>query len=288
MQVLDIGVPTDSKDYNIIKKPFFEKRKHNSHKGTYGTALLICGSYGMAGAAMLSAKSALRSGVGIVKCLLPKSIYSPFTTFLPEAVCIPSEENQNGILRFDSAVLTEHLKKCDAILLGCGLGCNNDIKNIAEFVIKNTNKPLIIDADGINAIVDSIDILKTSNAPIILTPHPGEMARLCKTTVFDIESNRIFYAKKFATEYNVTLVLKGSNTLVAHPDGNISFNVLGNAGMATGGTGDVLAGITVSLLAQGVNNPAEAAVYLHSSAGDKAALKRNIHSLLPTDIIDEL
>lgn len=290
VKVIDIGVTPLEKSYGIIKKPIFQKRNHNSHKGTYGTALLICGSYGMAGAAMLSAKSALRSGLGIAKCVVPKSIYDAFTSFLPEAVCVPCDETENGTLDFDKIDFPRLLENCDAVLCGCGLGKGENIKKLVTYLIENCTKPLIIDADGINAIADCIEILRKSKAPIILTPHPGEMARMCKLSVSEIESDRISVAKKFAEDYGCTLVLKGSNTIVADRDGNISFNILGNPGMATGGSGDVLAGITVSLSAQGFPTvtAAKNAVYLHSLAGDKAAEKRSMHALLPSDIIEEL
>lgn len=288
--VLDIGVPPITGSYKTIQKPHFEKRDKNSHKGTFGKALIIAGSYGMAGAAMLSAKAALRSGLGIAGCVLPRSIYAPFTSFLPEAVCYPMDETQNGTLLFEREKLSQLCENYDAVLFGCGVSKGKDILKIADFLVKNCEKPLIIDADGINALADCIDILKESKVPVILTPHPGEMARLCKVSVAEIEKDRIKYAKEFATEYGCILTLKGSNTIVAHPNGDLSFNMCGNPGMATGGSGDVLSGIIVSLLAQGIDpkTAAENAVYLHAAAGDKAALKRSQHALLPSDIIEEL
>ena len=290
VEVIDLGLGDYLPDYEIIKEPEFKKRMHNSHKGTYGTAVLFCGSYGMAGAAMLSAKAALRSGLGIAKCVLPKSIYNAFTSYLPEAVCRPTEDTQDGKLKFDSVDFVEALSGADAVLCGCGIGNCEDTKRITEYLILNSEVPVIIDADGINSVADSIEILKKAKVPIILTPHPGEMARLCKTDVKEIENNRISYAEKFAAEFNCIVVLKGANTIVAEPNGSLSFNVLGNPGMATGGSGDVLAGIVVSLLAQGFTpqDAAKGAVYLHSSAADKAVLKRSCHSLLPADIIEEL
>lgn len=288
--VLDIGVAPLSHSYRIIEKPVFQKRRHNSHKGTYGTALLFVGSYGMAGAAMLSAKAALRSGLGIAKCVIPKSIYSAFTAFLPEAVCLPCEETQNGAIDFSKLCTNNLLDKCSAILCGCGSSnCSDTLKTVA-FLLENSNVPIILDADGINAVSECIELLKNSKAPVILTPHPGEMARLCKTNVAEIESNRIGFAKQFAIEYGCTVVLKGSNTIVAQTNGEIHINNIGNPGMATGGSGDVLAGIMVSLVAQGFSpeTSAKYAVYLHSAAADRVAIKRSMHAMLPTDIIEEL
>ncbi len=274
----------------IITEPLFKKRDPNSHKGTYGTALLFCGSYGMAGAAMLSAKAALRSGLGIAKCVLPKSIYAPFTCFLPEAVCVPLEETENGTLKFSDIDFKLLLTSSDAVLFGCGSGTDKDNEKILEYLLLKNSKPVVLDADGINTLSHSIELLKKSKAPIVLTPHPGEMARLLRTDVNSIEQNREQFSREFATKYGCTLVLKGHETLVAEAGGKLWINKIGNAGMATGGSGDVLAGILVSLCAQGIPPKVAAryAVYLHAKAGDKAAEKRSQHSLIPTDIIEEL
>ena len=290
VKVLDIGVAPIGQAFEVIKEPVFKERSHNAHKGTFGTGLLICGSYGMAGAAMLSAKAALRSGLGIAKCLIPKSIYFPFTIFLPEAVCVPSKQTKTGILKFNKHRFNKLINNCSAVLFGCGSGQGNETLKIIDFLLKNTDKPLVIDADGINALASNIELLRKCKAPIIITPHPGEMARLCKTTTEEIESDRPRFAMQFAEKYGCTVVLKGSNTLVAEPNGKLSVNINGNFGLATGGSGDVLAGITVSLLAQGYSaaESAKMAVYLHSLAADKTAAKRSRHALLPTDIIEEL
>ena len=288
--VADIGVlPTDF-SYSVISAPTFPKRKHNSHKGTYGTALLICGSYGMAGAAMLAGKSCLRSGVGIAKCVLCDGIYTAFTSHIPEAVCIPTPQTECGTFNADFIDIKKLLDKTTAVLFGCGVGKSEDIKIILEKLIHNSTVPIVLDADGINTLADNIELLKESKAPVIITPHPAEMARLCKNTVAEIEADRINYAKDFATKYNCTLVLKGANTIVASPQGEISFNILGNPGMAKGGSGDVLSGIIVSLLAQGlpISQAVCGAVYLHSHAGDKAALKKGERQMLAGDIIEEL
>ena len=288
VEVLDIGVVPVSYTYKAIEKPVFPKRQHNSHKGTYGTALLICGSYGMAGAAMLSAKAALRSGAGIVKCAIPKSIYYPFTAFLPEAVCLPLEE-ENGQLsyNFDIDKLSD---KANALLFGCGIGVSDNCFLAFKNVIKNAKIPMVIDADGINLLSRSIELLKESKAPIIITPHPAEMARLCKKSVAEIEENRISIARDFAKKYGITVVLKGADTVVALENGEVFICTIGNPGMATAGSGDVLAGIIVSILAQGypTDFAAKSGVYLHASAGDKAAKKRSQHALIATDIIEEL
>lgn len=290
VKVIDIGVKVTDKTYEIIKKPVLKPRNHNCHKGTFGTALLICGSYGMAGALMLSAKACLRSGVGIAKCMMPKSIYAPVTSFVPEAVCVPLKETKHGTLKFNKKVLKEQIVSADAILFGCGIGNPKFNIKTLKYLLENYTKTLIIDADGINTLSLNIDLLEKSKASVILTPHPGEMARLCKTTVTKIEENRPKFAKKIALMYKCHVVLKGSNTLVATPKGEVFFNILGNSGMATGGTGDVLAGVITSLSAQGYSDKesAEYGVYLHSLAGDNALKFKSPTALLPTDIIERL
>lgn len=290
VMVADIGVNPMEYSYDIIKKPIFPKRRHNAHKGDFGTALMFCGSYGMAGAAILSAKAAVRSGVGILRAAICDNIYDPFTASVPEAVCHPLKPNGSGTLTPSYMNLPELLKGAKALLVGCGLGNNNSTKQLVTELIKNAEVPLVIDADGINAIAGSIDIIKTKKAPVILTPHPGEMARLTGKSIAEIEQNRVSIARDFAKEYNCILVLKGANTIVAEPDGKICFNITGNAGMATAGSGDVLAGITLSLLAQGIapTKAARAAVYLHGEAGDKATSKRGERAVIAGDIVEEL
>ena len=288
--IADIGAPPIGYSFLTTEKPIFKKRRHNSHKGTFGTGLMLCGSYGMAGAAVLAARAALRSGIGIVKAVLCDSIYYPFTVSVPEAVCIPVKPNNKGTLCPDNLNLAELLKGCAAVLIGCGMGNNEDTARLVKELLETSEIPIVIDADGINALSDSIDIIKKSKAPVILTPHPGEMARLCSLTVSEVEENRVEIAKDFAVKYGCVLVLKGANTIVTTPSGEVYFNVTGNPGMSTGGSGDALAGVTLSLLAQGFNveDAAKAAVYLHGEAGDKAAAKHGERSMLPTDLIEEL
>lgn len=288
-EIADIGVTPIGSDFMVLDKPNLPERPKNSHKGTFGTALLICGSYGMAGAAILATRACLKSGVGIAKCLLPKSIYPILTSSVPEAVCIPAKTGIRGSLS-GFANIKSALNKADSVLFGPGLSNNRNTLTNLKKLIKNCRVPMIIDADGINALALCIDLLKKANAPIILTPHPAEMARLLKTNVKFIEQNRIAVAKKFADDYNCILVLKGVNTLIAAPNGQIWVNVIGNDGMATGGSGDVLAGIIVSLLAQGISptEAAKAGVYLHSLSADKAVLETGKAGLLPSDMIEAL
>jgi NAD(P)H-hydrate epimerase len=289
VEIIDIGVKPLKSNLKLLLDPVLPTRPKNSHKGTFGTALLICGSYGMAGAAILATRACLKSGVGIAKCLLPKSVYPILTAAVPEAVCIPKSQTLKGGL--SSLInLKPALAKTNAVLFGCGLSNNKHTQKLLKKLIKNCVVPMVIDADGINALANCIDLLKKAKASIILTPHPAEMARLLKCDVKTIEQNRIKIATDFAKKYNCILVLKGTNTLIADPTGNVYINTLGNSGMATGGSGDVLSGITVSLLAQGLSpvDAAKTAVYLHSLSADNAVKITGEAGLLPSDMIEAL
>lgn len=288
--VADIGVKPAGYEYLIIEKPEFKRRKHNSHKGTFGTALLICGSYGMAGAAVLAARGALRGGAGIVKSVICRDIYQGFTSAVPEAVCIPVKTSESGSPDYTDEKIYAALSSASAVLIGCGLGDTADTAMILEKLLNIYTKPIIIDADGINALAKNINILRETKAPVIITPHPGEMARLCRVSVSQIERDRVGFARKIAADYGCVTVLKGANTIVADKDGGVYFNTTGNPGMSKGGSGDVLAGITVSLVCQGFPplEAAKAAVYLHGEAGDRAAEKHSERSMLASDLIEEL
>ncbi len=287
--VADIDVRPLGYKYKTIESPVLPQRKPNSHKGTFGTAALFCGSYGMAGAAVLSARACLRSGVGIAKCIIPKSIYDILTSSVPEAVCVIAKQTRRGTFKSDIDI-KRALDKATAVLIGCGMGNDKSTRKLVLRLLKNTKIPTVIDADGINALVSNINILKKTNAPIILTPHPAEMARLCGKTVKEIEENRVKAACDFAKDYNCIVALKGANTLIATPEGEVYFNICGNTGLATGGSGDVLAGITVSYLAQGLKplEALKAAIYIHSSTADKVAKIKGERALLPSDIIEAL
>ncbi len=288
--VLDIGIPTNDYAYLTIDKPQIVKRPKNSHKGTFGTAVLFCGSYGMCGAQILAARAALRSGVGIVKALVCNKNYSAFTGAVPEAVTIPVNTLPSGCPELFDRTILSSLSSSSALLIGCGLGSSEDAKSLVIKTLQKTQIPVVIDADGINAIQGGINIIRKINAPVILTPHPAEMARLFDTTTKDIETNRVKYAKRFAVEYGCYLVLKGTNTIVATPNGEIHFNTTGNNGLATGGSGDVLSGMIVSRLAQGYN-PLTAvlnSVWLHGAIADNLAKQMPTRAILPSDIIEGL
>lgn len=277
-------------DRNIVKKAVFD-RPDDANKGTLGSLLCICGCFGMAGAAIMAGKAALRCGLGLLKTALPKSIYQIAAGAIFESVFFPLEETPDGkISKNNIDFLLSEAEKSSAVLIGCGLSVCDDTEKLVNSFIENCANPLVFDADALNCVAKNPDILKKANAPIIITPHPGEMARLVKSTPKAVNENRAEIATDFAKRYGVVTVLKGAGTIIASPEGRVMINRTGNSGMATGGSGDVLAGMTGSLLAQGANPfaAAAAAVYLHGLAGDIAAEKLGRISMLPTDLINEI
>lgn len=275
-------------DRLLFNKAVFN-RPDDSNKGTLGSLLCICGSYGMAGAAIMAGKAALRCGIGLLKIAVPKSIYPVCATNILESVYYPLEETSNGVISSKNTdFLLEMCEKSSAVVIGCGLSVCDDTKNLVQSVITNCEKPLVIDADALNCICNKPEIFKNLKAPAIITPHPGEMARLLHSTPKTVNSNRENTAIDFAKKFGVVTVLKGAGTIIASPDGEVYINHTGNSGMATGGSGDVLSGIIGSLLAQGAApiNAAAAGVFLHGTIGDLAAEKLGKISMLPTDMID--
>ena len=301
VSVAKIGIPQSlvnmctyamrTTDEFISKHPLRQRSK-SAHKGTNGTLLSICGSYGMAGAAILSGSAALRSGVGILRSAVPASIYPIVANKLTEAVFIPLKESTDGLISINEfdRLQAEILGRCSAILIGCGLGTSNDMTELVSALISTSTKPIVLDADGINSIVPNIDVLRQAMAPVIITPHPGEMARLTGTDIMTVQRSRYHTAKNFAAEYGCTVILKGANTIIAFPDGNAYVNLNGNNGMAKGGSGDLLAGMAASFLAQGMSDDEAAinAVYYHGLAGDKCAERLTPRTMLPTDMLEEL
>ncbi len=269
----------------------FAPRTADSHKGDYGRLLTVCGSYGMAGAAVLCARAALRSGVGLLTVAVPRSVYPLMAAAVPEAVFLPLPETAKGQVAKEAIpLLLDAATKSTAVVVGCGLGTGPSVRAVVKALLREVACPLILDADGINAVTPHTLVEGTHLAPRILTPHPGEMARLLGTDVPAVQANRRELAATFAVQYDAVLALKGHHTLVAAPDGRGAVCPTGNPGMATGGSGDVLAGVIGALAAQGMP-PYEAAmcgVYLHGLAGDRAAAKRSQHSMLPSDIVDAL
>ena len=266
------------------------KRPYDAHKGTMGSLYIICGSYGMAGACILSAKSALRSGVGLVRIATVQRLYPILAISIPEAVfdILPDEEffTLNSLQS-----LADGANNSAACLIGCGIGTNEPTQQLVLELLPKIKVPLLIDADGINAISKHIFILsQLKSCQVVLTPHPKEMSRLTDLAVPCIQSDRILSARNFAIKNNVTLLLKGNNTIIADKSGCIYQNTTGNSGLATGGSGDVLSGIISSIMAQGVGatDSAICGAYILGLVADILAERTSKSFLLPSDIIDNL
>lgn len=264
-----------------VAMPVLKKRPKFSHKGTYGHALLLAGSEGKTGAALLSAESCLRTGVGLLTVHLPKCAVIPMHTYLPEAMIdIDSSETHCSEI---SDVLSY-----SAIGVGPGFGKNVETVNALKKIIQETTVPLVLDADALNIIADNTTWLSFLPNKTILTPHPKEFERLFGKTYNSYE--RLELQRKMSTLHNIIIVLKGAHTAITFPNGCCFFNSTGNPGMATAGSGDVLTGMILSLLAQRYT-PEEAAllgVYLHGKAGDKAAEKKGEMSMIARDIVENI
>lgn len=298
--VADIGIPQSA--YNVIEGKreycrierndlagFPPKRELDAHKGTFGTVLVISGSSSMRGAAAFSVLGALKSGAGVVRLATVGKCIDTVSVLAPEATFIELESDSNGFMRFDEKtkeVLYEAVKNADSVVIGSGMGVTDDTMEIVRFVVQNAETPVIIDADGINCIAKDIEILTGKKSEVIITPHPGEMARLLNCDSKMINENRIMVAEKYAEQYGIIVVLKGAGTIISDRH-RTSANHTGNAGMSKGGSGDVLSGIIGSAVAQGISpyDAACAGVYMHGLAGDAAAEKFGQEAMLPRDIV---
>lgn len=300
---VDIGIPKAAYEgiethHGQLTKELFARlglplvREAESNKGTYGKLLLICGSVGMGGAALMATRAALRCGAGLVKlATVEQNLFAAYPHF-PEAVTIPLKAGEDGtISKAEIPRLLEEAKQAGAVVFGCGLNQSPALEELLRQLLEHCTAPLLIDADGINLLAKHIEWLNHRRGPVILTPHPGEMARLCGKTIAQIQQDREQTALSFVREYPVVLVLKGHKTLVYDPAGWLWENTTGNPGMARGGSGDVLAGMIGSFLVQPGYTPGQAAafgVYLHGLAGDLAAAKYSQYAMLPTDLIEAL
>ena len=260
-------------------------RKADSHKGDYGKILLLCGSRGYTGAAALAAMGALRSGAGLVYLAVPESIYAIEACKLTEAIVLPLPDEGGTIAMSALPEIRRLLPKMDAVLIGCGLGQSEGTRAVLETVLREFSGPVVVDADGINLLAKHMDILRERHAPTILTPHAGEFVRIGG----DNKADRVSETLRFAMKYGCILLLKGHETVIS--DGKETYvNQTGNPGMAVGGSGDVLSGIIVSLLGQGVKplDATAAAAWLHGRAGDLAAERLGECGMIPSDMVDEL
>lgn len=267
------------------------KRKENSHKGTYGRVGIISGSLGMTGAPYLASQSALRTGSGLVYTMVPKSLENIMSIKLTEAIIKPIEDMEKGHFIKDSLpYILNEIEKMDALAIGPGFGVDKDRLYIIEEIIKSYKKPILLDADAINCLTLNPKILFNRDSPIIITPHPGELGRFLGKTIDEIQENRIFHSKLTSHKYNIVVALKGNNTIVSSPSGDIYVNPTGNPGMATAGSGDVLTGMIVSFIGQGLS-PIEATkvgVFSHGLAGDFAKENKGEYGLIASDILENI
>lgn len=262
------------------------RRDPAGHKGNFGKVLCVCGSVGYTGAPIFASRAAVRTGAGLVFLAVPKSVWPVAAVKSDEAMPFPLPETADGKLSLlAEESIRQRASDCDAVLIGCGLGRDWQTDTLVRNLL-SIEKPLVLDADGLNALGQSVELLQKRTAPTVLTPHEGEFLRLGG----DLSRGRAAAAAAFSQNYGVYLVLKGHHTLVAAPDGCMAVNGTGNSGMAKGGSGDVLAGMLLSLLGQGCEayDACCAAVWLHGRAGDLAAADKGERGMTPTDLLEQI
>lgn len=303
LEVVSIGIPqallnqqtsTAALPSKELMAQWLPKRPLTAHKGTCGSLLIIGGIEGYSGAGVLTARGAQRCGVGLVRTAVRKSVNQVYEHLLPEVVTLPMEESVKQSADEPSRLSEKGIRdiakiaaRSDAVVAGPGWGLGADWFTVLKDLVHMENKPLLLDADALNLISSHLDWLKQRSLPPVLTPHPGEMSRLTGLSVDEINNNRLMVTARAAREWNAVVLLKGPGTIVGAPNGEIMVNTNGNPGMATAGSGDVLAGIIGAFLAQGLA-PFQAAVlgcWLHGAAGDEAAKQAGEISLMASDII---
>ncbi|MFO7748590.1 MAG: NAD(P)H-hydrate dehydratase [Desulfobacteraceae bacterium] len=295
---IDIGIPPFvvekiAPTVHELEKPRIEhisaQRNTDAHKGSFGHLFVLAGSPGRTGAAALCANAAMRCGTGLVTLGIPKCLNSSMEPQVCEAMTLPLDTDENDCLSAASCLETAAmaLSGKSAMAMGPGLGTGRGTADLVEKMVKQAGIPLVLDADALNCIAQKPDVLKEKQAPVLVTPHPGEMARLMKTTVHKIQKNRIKAAKEFAGKFDVIVLLKGAKTVIALPGGEIFINTTGNPGMASGGMGDVLTGITAGFAAQGfpLEDAALAGAYLHGACGDVLARQKGSFGFLASDMV---
>jgi NAD(P)H-hydrate epimerase len=301
IEVVDIGIPPDfveavASPVSLITgetvRRLIPDRRVSSHKGTYGHAGIVAGSVGKTGAAAMAAMAALRIGAGLVTVATPASVNDALESKLLEAMTVPMPETKARTLaRAGLEDILSFINARTAVAIGPGLTTHPETVALIHALLPRLEKPSVLDADALNALAGRTSLLEACKVPPILTPHPGEMARLVEgASTRSINEDRIGSARAFAQARHVLLVLKGARTVVAHPDGRAAVCPTGNPGMATAGTGDVLTGMIVGLLAQGLNpwDAACAGIYLHGLAGDLAAAELGLAGLIAGDVIERI
>jgi NAD(P)H-hydrate epimerase len=298
--IADIGIPDEVIDglegphVQILTREAMRElvlpRASDAHKGDFGRVLVLAGSPGKTGAAHLCAMGALRSGAGLVTVALPKEALPIVAGLGAEYMTEPLPHREDGGLSLEAAERLLDLE-ADVIAAGPGLGSGAETRAVITELLERSGTPLVLDADALNAFVDGSDALRGRDGlDVIITPHPGEMARLAGRSIEDVQRNRVDVARDFAVAHNLHVVLKGHRTVIATPEGQVSINLTGNPGMATGGTGDVLTGMIAAWFAQLLDAEAacQLAVYLHGLAGDLAEADEGTHAMIAGDIVAHL
>jgi len=300
LNIIDIGIPAHIAE-SVCPRQFrltqdelsrsWLPRGTDAHKGSAGHLLIIAGSPGKTGAAAMAAMSAMRSGAGLVTLGVPEGVHSVLEGQVLEAMTVPLPETADGVLDPTALEAIRHLlqgKSC--IAMGPGLGSPEVTGQLVRRIISESPAPIVVDADGLNGLDGHTDLLKEASTPLVLTPHPGEMARLSGQAVSDIQADRIGSARRFAEHHQNHLVLKGAGTVIAHPNGDVYINSTGNSGMASGGMGDVLTGIIAGLITQGqsIEGAARTGVYLHGKAADFLAASRGQIGYLASDVMNRI
>jgi NAD(P)H-hydrate epimerase len=294
VEVVDIGIPkaiidrAETSFYSIDKeavKKLLPRRSTRSNKGTYGKVLIVGGQTGMSGAVVLTSKAALMAGAGIVTAAVPKAIHDIIEQKTTEVLSVPLQDKEGHISKDADKELRELIERHDVIAIGPGIGRNEDIKHLLLMILLS-DKPCVIDADALFFLREMLEILKVRKAPVIITPHPGEMSRLTHLSIDAILDNPLTITRDFAKNNHIVTALKIERTVVGDTEGNIYINRGGNSGMAKGGSGDVLTGIIAGLLAQKMM-PKDAAVlgvYLHARAADIMKASRTEYTMIPSDL----
>lgn len=299
LTVIDISIPsfiedklgTDGEitDGNVLRN-FLKPRSAVSHKGTYGHVAVIAGSAGKTGAAHMASLAALKIGAGLVTLAIPSSLNPIMEGKLTEAMTYPVHDEGSGFFPASSYTELFHfIEDKDVVVIGPGLSQNAGTMALVRKIVTGVEKPFVIDADGINALKDHLDILKKAKGEIVLTPHPGELSRIMGMTPLKINADRVDAGRKFVEKYSVNLHLKGARSITFTKDGKMYINPTGNAALAKGGTGDVLTGFLGGLVAQGytVTQATLAAAYLHGYIADRWTEKSGDAGLLATDLLDD-
>ena len=300
LEIVDIGIPefiskkVGPRQYLLTDEELravVRPRNPDAHKGRTGHLLVISGSPGKTGAAAMTAMSAMRSGAGLVTLGVPESLNSVLETQVTEVMTYALPETHDGMLDASGLeAVTQLLSGKNCLAIGPGIGTAVETQELLFDILRHSSVPLVIDADGLNLLAHQPEILKEVRVPVILTPHPGEMARLCRVSVQQVQEDRIECARGLSTLYGVHVVLKGARTVISHPDGTVFINITGNAGMASGGMGDVLTGLIAGFVVQGYS-PTESAhmgVYFHGAAADTLADQSGPIGYLATEVMEQI